>query len=202
MGLSDFGNQPPGATPLTDDDVLGLKLSWVRTQGDLNQAEADNILAARLWAFERRRGIWHPSVEQLLTLHKQMFGVVWTWAGKLRRRETSVGIDPIYISVRLHDLVADMAVQIGDATSLAHPADELAIRFHHRLVAIHPFPNGNGRHARLAADLLVTRLGLAEFTWGSSELGHAGERRREYLRALRTADRTNDVDDLITFARS
>jgi len=130
-----------------------------------------------------------------------MFGDVWAWAGKLRRRETNIGIEPHLIPVALRDLCDDTLAQIGDGETLAYPADELAVRFHHRLVVIHPFPNGNGRHARLATDLLVADLDAEPFTWGGAELTSPTELRTDYLAALRHADSSLDFTPLIAFAR-
>ncbi len=98
-------------------------------------------------------------------------------------------------------LCDNVIAQIGDGTSLAYPALELAVRFHHRLVSIHPYPNGNGRHSRLAADLLADSIRADPHTWGSGGLIAAGEVRAHYLRALRNADR-HDYADLIAFAQS
>jgi Fic-DOC domain mobile mystery protein B len=130
-----------------------------------------------------------------------MFDDVWTWAGKLRQREANIGIDPHQIAVALRALCDDTLAQIGDGNDLAYLADELAVRFHHRLLCVHPFANGNGRHSRLAADLLVTALGAAPFTWGGAELTTASDLRADYLAALRHADRGLDFTALIEFAR-
>ncbi|MDP2233538.1 MAG: Fic family protein [Actinomycetota bacterium] len=107
-----------------------------------------------------------------------------------------------YISTQVRELLADVLAQIADAENSPWPPDELAVRFHHRLVVIHPFPNGNGRHSRLAADLLVRVLGGPTFTWGSENLNSSGEARRAYLGALRTADSLYDYGPLVEFARS
>jgi Fic-DOC domain mobile mystery protein B len=200
--VTPFGGQPDGATPLTEQDVAGLKPSWITTQGELNQVEAENILRARLWASRTRRpAFWYLRDTALQDLHRRMFGDVWTWAGTLRRRETNIGIDPHQIPVALRDLCEDTLAQIGDGTNLAYPSDVLAIRFHHRLVLTHPFQNGNGRHSRLAADLLIADLNSGPFTWGGSELTNPTELRANYLAALRHADITHDFAPLIAFAR-
>ena len=200
--MTKLNDSAPDATPLDVEDLAGLRLSWVSTRDDLNQAEADNIFQARLWAFTRRGRFWYLEADQLHLLHRHMFGEVWSWAGQQRRRETNIGIDPHQISICLRDLCQDVRAQIGDGTSPAYPADELAIRFHHRLVTIHPYPNGNGRHSRLATDLLVRDLDIAEFSWGTLDIGTAGETRRRYLAALRAADSAADFTKLIDFARS
>lgn len=130
-----------------------------------------------------------------------MFADVWEWAGQFRLRETNLGVNFHDISVYLHDLCEDVKAQVGDRTKLAYPADELAARFHHRLVSIHPFRNGNGRHSRLATDLLVRNLDQPPFTWGGAELSSSSATRSSYLSALRRADRDNDFTDLLAFAR-
>lgn len=175
-----------GHTPLGDNDRQGLKLSYITTRGELNEAEQENILRAR----QRRRP---PALEALLDdkylrdLHRAMFGDVWAWAGSYRRRETSIGIDPIQIAVCIRDLVADARIWVEHEEPLS-----AAVRFHHRLVWIHPFPNGNGRHGRQAADYLMEALEQPPFTWGAvSGAGHVKETRRRYIAALREADGGN-----------
>lgn len=202
MEVTLFGGPPGGATPLTVEDLEGLKPSWVSTQPELNHAEAENILRGRLWASRvRRPPFWYLHDPGLQDLHQRMFGDVWAWAGKLRQGETNIGFDPHQIPVAVRDLCEDTVAQIGDGTDLAYPAGELAVRFHHRLVLIHPFPNGNGRHARLATDLLVADLGAEPFTWGDAELITATDLRADYLTALHQADSSHDFAPLIAFAR-
>jgi Fic-DOC domain mobile mystery protein B len=200
--VTTLGQDPPGATPLNEDDLAGLRLSWVATRPELNQAEADNLFQGRLWAFRHRGRFWYLEPDQLHQLHRQTFGQVWSWAGRQRRRDTNIGIDPDQIAVALRDLCEDVKAQVGDGSHLAYSADELAVRFHHRLVLIHPYPDGNGRHARLAADLLVRDLDLTPFSWGRDDLVAAGDTRQRYLAALRAADSRHDYTTLIAFARS
>jgi Fic-DOC domain mobile mystery protein B len=200
--VTPFGGQPARATPLTAEDLEGLKPSWVSTQAELNHAEAENILRGRLWASRvRRPPFWYLRDPGLQDRHQRMFGDVWAWAGKLRQGETNIGIDPHQIPVAMRDLCEDTVAQIGDGSNLAYVTDELAVRFHHRLVLIHPFPNGNGRHARLATDLLVADLGAEPFTWGGAELITVTDLRADYLTALRHADTSHDFAPLIAFAR-
>jgi len=200
--VTTLGDQAPDATPLDNEDLAGLRLSWVTTRDELNQVEADNIFQARLWAFKRRGRFWYLEPNQLNLLHQRMLGEVWSWAGKQRRRETNIGVDPYQIPIALRDLCDDTRAQIGDGTKLAYQAEELAVRFHHRLVMIHPYPHGNGRHSRLATDLLVRDLGIDEFSWGTQEISTAGDTRQRYLAALRTADSRQVFTELIDFARS
>jgi len=202
---ADLFAESEGATPLDPDDAKGLIPTWVATRGDLNAVEAGNIASAVRWAFTSPR---MNSRETLMTsdsmqmLHRRMFGEVWRWAGHYRTHDTNIGTPWAYILTRVHELVADVMAQTADTGDLPWPPDELAIRFHHRLVSIHPFPNGNGRHARLAADLLVGTLGELPFSWGAQDLGQDSEARAAYLLALRTADATFDYAPLVEFARS
>ncbi|MDQ2837619.1 MAG: mobile mystery protein B [Actinomycetota bacterium] len=134
-------------------------------------------------------------------LHQRMYGDVWRWAGKPRRRDTNIGVDWARIPVELQMLCDNVIAQVGDGADLAYPAFELAVRFHHQLVSIHPFPNGNGRHSPLAADLLADSIGADPITWGSDSSIAADEVRACYISALRNADRHNYAD-LIAFAQS
>jgi Fic-DOC domain mobile mystery protein B len=196
--------EPDGATPLDDEDIQGLLRTDIALRSELNQAEAENIASAQSWAFSRRR-----TLAQLLTqaamkeLHRRMFGDVWRWAGTTRKRVTNIGCPPHDIATNLANLLLDVQAQTADPARLAWPPDEIAVRFHHRLVSIHPFPNGNGRHARLAADLVVARLGQRRFTWGSGgDLTDDSAARTRYLAALRVADREYTYKSLLEFARS
>ena len=169
--------------------------SDLATRGDLDRAELESILDAQTWAYRRT---WRAAdlldSYALADLHRRMFRQVWRWAGTWRLRETSIGIAPEAIQVALRMLLDDTLTWIEFRT---YPSDEIAVRFHHRLVAIHPFPNGNGRHARLAADLLVRSLGQPAFSWGG-----APDRKR-YQEALRALDRDReDVGPLLAFARA
>jgi Fic-DOC domain mobile mystery protein B len=202
--VTDIFAGPEGATPLDDEDQQGLRRSDIAFRHELNAAEADNIGAAMNWAFSRRRTL--PS---LLTqagvkdLHRRMFGDVWRWAGTFRTRGTNIGVDPYRISTELENLLQDVRAQTADPQRLAWSADEIAVRYHHRLVAVHPFPNGNGRHARLATDLIVVALGQPRFTWGrAGHLTNGSPIRNRYLEALREADRNFTYGSLLAFARS
>lgn len=197
--------EPDGATPLDPDDAAGLRPTWIATRADLNAAEQENIARAVVWASSSRR-MSSPGLllteESLKALHKRMFGDVWRWAGTYRQHDTNLGAHWLYIAMQVRELLADVLVQTADSARLPWSADEVALRFHHRLVSIHPFPNGNGRHARLAADLLVHGIGGSVFSWGSENLGAPGEARQAYLEALRRADEVFDYAPLMAFARS
>ena len=142
-----------------------------------------------------RQGLRHF----VCTLHKQMFGDVWSWAGDFRSRDVNIGnVQAHRIPVDLPAMLDDVKYWVGNRTFVP---DEIAVRLHHRLVEIHPFPNGNGRHARLMADLLIGRLDGQPFSWGSGSLNTVGELRKRYVEALKMAD-SHDVNPLIQFARS
>jgi Fic-DOC domain mobile mystery protein B len=185
-----------GHTELSEDDRRGLLPTYIATRGELFEAEQRNIA-------EAMRGR-HPSSIELLDdtylrrLHRAMFGTVWRWAGTYRSRETNIGIDPIDIAPAVRNLVGDATTWVELHT---YEPNESAIRFHHRLVSIHPFPNGNGRHGRIASDYLVTSLGHPVFTWGSRLDVDTDELRRRYIAALHDAD-GGDIGALIEFARS
>jgi Fic-DOC domain mobile mystery protein B len=192
-----FREPDDAATPLTAEEKKGLIPTYITTRGELNQAEQRNILKAHAWAFQKRRDVL--DVDFLRQLHKRMFGEVWRWAGQLRSTERNIGIDAHRISTELRNLIEDVKAQIEYAS---YPPDEIAGRFHHRLVAIHPFANGNGRHARLAADLLAMQLGQPVFSWGAAaDLTAAGDLRTSYITALKSAD-GRDIAPLLAFMRA
>lgn len=177
-----------GATPLDPGEAEGLRLPHIATREQLNRWEQENILEAESKYFSRRyRDVLTERF--MLRLHGQMFGKVWRWAGKFRISEMNIGVPHWEVAVRIQGLCEDADLWIKSATETA---DEIAARFHHRLVFIHPFANGNGRHARMMADLLLVHiLGKPRFTWGQSDLLDVGETRSKYLEALRAADRRN-----------
>lgn len=191
------GNDPPGATPLGPEELAGLRQNWITTRAELDEAEQANILAGLVWARRtRRRSLLSEAF--IKALHRSMFGEVWSWAGSYRRRATNIGVAPHQISVALREHL-DTAQYWMD--SRPFPPDEIAVMVHHRLVQIHPFPNGNGRHTRLMADLVAEQLGRPVFTWGRSSLLAAGPVRSTYIKALRAAD-NHDIAALLAFARS
>jgi Fic-DOC domain mobile mystery protein B len=188
--------EPDNATPLTPEERRELIPAHIAYRSELNEAEQENIARAQDWALGRKRD---PLTEKFVRdLHKQMLGEVWKWAGKFRKSERNLGIPFFEIPMALRQLLDDTKAQIEYKT---YAPDEIAVRFHHRLVAIHPFPNGNGRHARLMADLLVMRLGEERFSWGSASLRDAGITRAQYIAALQAAD-GHDIGPLLVFSRS
>jgi Fic-DOC domain mobile mystery protein B len=195
-------NQAAGNTPIDPDELAGL-IPDISTQQDLNEWEHKNITEAHEWAFSRRRlKLTDPLSESYIRhLHKRMFNRVWEWAGEYRKTEKRPGILVNEIRQQIPLLLGDVRYWIENDTY--NDSDEIAIRLHHRLVWIHPFPNGNGRHARLLADIVAVKLGRTEFSWGSRELVEVGPARQEYIRSLRLADANReDIQPLLKFARS
>lgn len=185
--------------PLDPEEREGLLQSWITLRRDLNEAEQDNIAKGAAWARGKRQRNSDLLTEDFArTLHRRLFGDVWRWAGQYRRTARNIGIDA-------HRIPVDMVMMFDDfrfwTANKTYPPDEIAVRLHHRLVFIHPFPNGNGRHARLMADLMIDQLGRPAFSWGGSTLHDAGELRAGYIAALRMAD-GHDLGPLIEFARS
>ena len=179
-----FDGPDEAATPLSEEEQEGLIPSYITLRGELNEAEQANILEAQEWAAGRKRNVLDERF--LNNLHKRMFGNVWRWAGQYRRTGKNVGVDAYRIPLELRQLIDDCQYWIEHET---YAPDEISARFHHRLVWIHPYPNGNGRHARLATDLLLRTLGREPFSWGSANLVDPGQTRAQYVAALRAADR-------------
>ncbi|MEO3432935.1 mobile mystery protein B [Inquilinus sp. CAU 1745] len=189
---------PDGATPLDPDEMEGLRFRHVATRGELDELEQANIESGLLWlARLRRKDILTD--EFAITLHKRLFGEVWKWAGAFRRTGKNIGVDPIHIAVELRTLMDDARYWADNGT---YQPVEAALRLHHRMVSIHPFPNGNGRHARILADTVLKQIyGAAAIGWaGGHDLQKMNERRIAYIAALRAADR-GDMGPLMAFAR-
>lgn len=188
--------QDDASTPLSPEEREGLIPSYITLRGELNEAEQANILEADAWAFSRKRNVLDERF--LNSLHKRMYGNVWRWAGTYRNSQKNIGVAFYKIPTELRALLDDSRFWVEHDT---HPPDEIAARFHHRLVAIHCYPNGNGRHARLAADLLLKAMGRNPFSWGRTRRVDAGATRAAYVAALREAD-NHDYGPLFAFARS
>lgn len=189
-----------GQTPLDDDDIEGLKIKSITNRHELDEFEQLNIEKAIQWTFGKK---W--STEQILSekfirdLHKKMYGEVWKWAGEFRKSEKNIGIKSYLIPVELKQLLDDTMFWIQNETYLPI---EIAIRFKHRLVSIHCFNNGNGRHSRLMADLIMEKIYQQKFlSWGSKNLVKASDARVQYISAVKKAD-DFDIHPLITFAQS
>jgi Fic-DOC domain mobile mystery protein B len=194
--VSDLFEEPDNATPLTPEERDALIPAHIAYRYELNEAEQENIYRAQNWALATRRELLTEKFVK--DLHRRMLGNVWRWAGRFRTGERNIGIPHYEIPVALRQLLDDAKTWINDGS---YPRDEIAVRFHQRLVQIHPFPNGNGRHARLMADLLIMRLGGERFSWGSADLQNVGDVRTRYIAALRDAD-NHDLAPLLAFARS
>jgi Fic-DOC domain mobile mystery protein B len=191
-------NVGDGNTPLAPEELDDL-IPNLGTREELNEWERENILRARRWALGRSLASANPvSDEYIRKLHDRMFDQTWKWAGVYRKTEKTIGVPVQQMREMLVALLGDTNYWIENNT---YPADEIAVRFHHRLVLIHLFPNGNGRHARLIADVLAVKLARPVLSWGRLSLIKPGEVREKYLQALRTAD-AGDVAALVEFARS
>lgn len=188
-----------GNTPLSPEEQDDL-IPDLSTKEELNEWERQNILEAYGWALDLKNlRLQDPLTEPYVReLHLRMFDQTWKWAGIYRSTEKNIGIPHYQIREALAALLGDARYWVEHQT---FEADELAVRFHHRLVSIHPFANGNGRHSRLIADVLVQRQGRPVFTWGGADIVRAGDFRRSYIDALRAADK-NNMQLLLTFARS
>jgi Fic-DOC domain mobile mystery protein B len=183
-------------TPLTAEERDGLVPSYIALRHELNEAEQANIGDALSWTELRNRDVLDRKF--LNELHRRMFGNVWRWAGQYRNTARNIGVDAHRISTDVQQAIDDARYWVEHAT---YPVDEIAVRFSHRLVFIHPFPNGNGRFSRLVGDLLAEKLGKQPFTWGKTNLIAAGNIRAQYVEALRAAD-NHDIRPLLLFARS
>jgi len=188
-----FEGDDDANTPLEAEDSEQLIPSYITIRAELNEAELANIADANRWLGARKRDILDQNF--LNELHKRMFGDVWKWAGKYRTTPRNIGIDAYRIPVELYQVIDDAKFWVANDT---FPPDEIAVRFSHRVVAIHPYPNGNGRFSRMIGDLLAVQLGQSRFTWGRVNLVDPSETRKEYIAALKAADDGN-YEHLIAF---
>lgn len=187
----------PDATPIDLDEAAGLIPAHFTLPRELNEYEQANILEATEWHFTRRRG--DPLDERFIyAAHRRMFNKTWRWAGKARRTDKNIGVSWLEVPMRLRQMLGDVRAQIDNQ---AYAPVEIAARYHHRLVAIQVFHNGNGRHGRLLADLLLTKLTGRRFEWGRGSLVTATELRARYIAALQAAD-AGDCRPLLTFLES
>ena len=188
--------QDDAGTELSEEEKEGLIPSYITLRSELNEAEQANILEAQEWAFSRKRDVLDEKF--LKNVHKRMYGNVWRWAGEYRTTGKNIGVDAYRIPTDLRQLLDDCRYWIENET---YEPDEIAARFHHRLVTTHCYPNGNGRHARLATDLLLTSKEQQPFSWGGKNLVDEGETRKRYIAALRAAD-DHDIGPLREFVRT
>jgi Fic-DOC domain mobile mystery protein B len=196
--MHDLAGGGDGQTPLEPDEADGLIPSWVATRADRNQVEQENIARALVWLRDRRPRpgeiLSEPFVRQL---HEQMFKDVWKWAGRYRLTNKNIGVDWTLIMEEVGKLIANAVYWVENNV---YPQDEIGVRLHHGLVAIHPFADGNGRHTRLATDALIESLGGTAFSWGAGMAVDAVELRRHYIEALQAAD-GGEIAPLLEFAR-
>lgn len=189
-----------GQTPIDEDEKEGLLISSITTRGELDEFEQMNIEKAIQWTLGKK---WTPeyilSEEFVRELHRRMFNEVWDWAGKFRKTNKNIGVDKYEIGIALKQLIDDSLFWVANKT---YSEEEIAIRFKHRVVNIHCFPNGNGRHSRLIADVIIDKIyGKPVFSWNRTNLNKKGEARTNYLTAIRAADR-GDIKPLIDFAKN
>lgn len=184
--MSGISDEPDGATPLDPDEMEGLRFKHVTTRGELDELEQANVQSGLQW-LSRRRKTDVLTEDFVRELHRRLFGEVWKWAGTFRRTEKNIGIDPVQIGIQLRVLLDDARFWAENDT---YEPLEAAARFHHRLVQIHPFPNGNGRHARIMADEYLRQYyGQPPIDWAAGQdLMKSNERRDQYIAALRAAD--------------
>ncbi|HEU0081815.1 MAG TPA: mobile mystery protein B [Bradyrhizobium sp.] len=194
--MTDLNKKIDDATLVPADRRADLIPSHIVLRRELNELEQANILTASVWALQRR----HDPIREAFArkLHRRMFRKVWRWAGKYRTTETNLGVDRTLIQPRLYEVLDNTRFWIDNKT---FPPGEIAVRFHHALVSVHPFPDGNGRWSRLMADVLTARLGRPRFTWGGGDLGDAAEMRQKYIDTLKAAD-NHEFAPLLAFARS
>jgi len=189
---------PEGATPIDPDEAADLLLTHITTHGELNRWEQDNIIEAMAW-IDKTKPTNILNVRFIKQLHKRMFGNIWRWAGQFRRSDKNLGVSWHQVPMCLKNLCDDVPVWIQ--TENESP-EEMAVRFHHRLVWIHPFSNSNGRHSRLMTDIFIENVLLrSPFTWGKWDLSNPNEYRIRYINALQEADNGNYIP-LLEFAKS
>ena len=198
MGLEIHYNE--GQTPLGEEEKDGLKIKTITTQGELDEFEQLNIEKAIEWTIHTNLKPERILTEKFIKdLHKKMYGDVWKWAGEFRKSNKSIGIEWIQVGIELKNLLDDTKYWIDNNT---FPPEEISIRFKHRIVAIHCFPNGNGRHSRMMADIIMEFIFRKDiFPWHQSNMVKADDTRNKYISALIKAD-YGDITDLINFAKS
>lgn len=189
-----------GQTPLDEDEKNGLRIKSIATCSDLDEFEQLNIEEALAWTLGKKWTADYILSETFIKeLHKRMFKNVWAWAGDFRRSDKNIGVAWHQVGISIKQLIDDSRYWLEHGVFVA---EEFAIRFKHRIVQVHCFSNGNGRHSRLMADVIVSQLfGKPAFTWGSADLSNGNDTRTDYLRALKQADNGN-ITPLISFART
>ena len=189
-----------GQTPIDEEEKEGLRIKTISTKGELDEFEQLNIEDALQWISGKKFKPQQVFTEKFIrNLHKRMYGNVWTWAGKFRKTEKNIGVKSYLIPMQLKALCDDGLFWVENKT---YPPEEIAIRFKHSLVSIHCFPNGNGRHSRLMADIIIEKLyGKEPFSWGAANLSKDNDTRIAYLKAVKQAD-NYEYQPLMDFAKS
>lgn len=198
MGL--ILNYTEGQTPIDEEEKRGLLIPSVTTRLELDEFEQLSIERAVEWSIKIKLKQDEILSEQFVRkLHKRMFDGVWSWAGEFRKSNKNLGVDWQMIPVSLRQLLEDCRFWVNHRT---FPDDEIAVRFGHRIVDIHCFPNGNGRHSRLISDIIISNIfGKPVFTWGRVDLAKQGLVRKRYIHAIQEADK-GILGPLLEFARS
>lgn len=189
-----------GQTPLDEEEKEGLKIKSITTQRELDEFEQQNIEKAVEWTIHANLKLEKILTEKFIKeLHKKMYGDVWKWAGEFRKTDKNIGTIWAHIGIELKNLIDDTKYWIENKT---YSPEEIAIRFKHKIVAIHCFPNGNGRHSRIMADIIIESIfGREIFSWHKSNMVKADETRKKYITALRKAD-NGDINPLLQFAKN
>lgn len=189
-----------GQTPLEEEDKEGLLIPTIATRGELDEFEQQNIEQAIQWTLGRSfKADTVFTVEFIRMVHKRMYAEVWAWAGEFRKTNKNIGTDKWQIPTALRHLIDDVRYWHENNT---YPSDEITIRFKHRIVSIHCFPNGNGRHSRLMADIIIEKIYKQPlFSWGAANLSSESDAKADYLKAVKAADK-GDYSLLLAFARS
>lgn len=190
---------PDGQTPLDEDEMAGLRIGFIATRGELDEYEQQNIEIAMQWILGHSFRAQDILTEDFIrNIHKRMYREVWSWAGDFRKTDKNIGVNWYEIPIALKQLLDDAIFWHKNET---YSPDEIATRFKHRLVSIHCFSNGNGRHSRLMADIIIEKIyNLPVFTWGAANLTKKGDARTAYMQALKAADK-GDYSLLLNFAR-
>ena len=189
-----------GQTPIDEDEKEGLLIETITTKGELDEFEQQNIEEAMQWVFGRKFKAKDVFTEKFIcNLHKRMYSNIWKWAGEFRKTDKNNGVDKYQIPIELRVLCDDARFWVENGT---YPPEEIAVRFKHRMVSIHCFPNGNGRHSRLMGDIIIEKIFDQEaFSWGAGNLSKAGDTRTAYLQAVKAAD-NGDYAPLLAFSIS
>ncbi len=189
-----------GQTPLDEEEKDGLLIPTIATRGELDEFEQQNIEKAIQWTMMRSFKPEMIFTENFIrNIHKRMYEKVWAWAGDFRKTNKNIGVDKWQIPIELKYLLDDARYWYENDI---YPPDEVAIRFKHRIVSIHCFSNGNGRHSRLMADIIIEKIyKLPVFSWGAASLSNENHARASYLKAVKNAD-NGDYNLLLAFARS